>query len=238
MATDNVPVCLIAMFLQPHCITWPAGLSLDNEYRWYNSPNAETIHFICFGFCFHNVFRYEYMIHYKRSHFLTNQGPYSLSRRTSCRKISWSLEAWRFRFQVFQWLWYWTCTCSSAADMPVKCHCDMIIIALNLAVSRLHGIWRKTSYGSVNRCPGVILNSPDDQAQLDAVKTKSSIASLKAMFMGPTWGPPGANRCGPQLGPMLAPWTLLSGIIVRCFCFFTLLDPVMHICVRFKYPRM
>ena len=30
-----------------------------------------------------------------------------------------------------------------------------------------------------------------------------------ARFMQPTWGPPGS--CRPQLGPMLAPWTLLSG---------------------------
>ena len=30
-----------------------------------------------------------------------------------------------------------------------------------------------------------------------------------AKFMGPTWGPPGP--CRPQMGPMLAPWTLLSG---------------------------
>ena len=29
-----------------------------------------------------------------------------------------------------------------------------------------------------------------------------------ANFMGPTWGPPGS--CRPQMGPMLAPWTLLS----------------------------
>ena len=28
-------------------------------------------------------------------------------------------------------------------------------------------------------------------------------------FMGPTWGPPGS--CRPQMGPMLAPWTLSSG---------------------------
>ena len=28
-------------------------------------------------------------------------------------------------------------------------------------------------------------------------------------FMGPTWGPSGADRT--QVGPMLAPWTLLSG---------------------------
>ena len=30
-----------------------------------------------------------------------------------------------------------------------------------------------------------------------------------AKFMGPTWGPPGS--CRPQMGPMLAPWTLLLG---------------------------
>ena len=30
-----------------------------------------------------------------------------------------------------------------------------------------------------------------------------------AKFMGPTWSPPGS--CRPQMGPMLAPWTLLSG---------------------------
>ena len=35
-------------------------------------------------------------------------------------------------------------------------------------------------------------------------------ASLIARFMGPTWGPSGADRT--QLGPMLAPWTLLSGM--------------------------
>ena len=33
--------------------------------------------------------------------------------------------------------------------------------------------------------------------------------TLIAMFMGPTWGPSGAERT--QVGPMLAPWTLLSG---------------------------
>ena len=30
-------------------------------------------------------------------------------------------------------------------------------------------------------------------------------------FMGPTWGPPGS--CRPQVGPMLVPWTLLSGYV-------------------------
>ena len=36
------------------------------------------------------------------------------------------------------------------------------------------------------------------------------ITSLIARFMGPTWGPSGADRT--QVGTMLAPWTLLSGL--------------------------
>ena len=36
------------------------------------------------------------------------------------------------------------------------------------------------------------------------------IICLIARFMGPTWGPSGAART--QVGPMLAPWTLLSGL--------------------------
>ena len=35
--------------------------------------------------------------------------------------------------------------------------------------------------------------------------------SLIKRFMGPTWGPSGADRT--QVGPMLAPWTLLSGLL-------------------------
>ena len=34
---------------------------------------------------------------------------------------------------------------------------------------------------------------------------------LIARFMGPTWGPSGADRT--QVDPMLAPWTLLSGTL-------------------------
>ena len=46
--------------------------------------------------------------------------------------------------------------------------------------------------------------------------------SLIARFMGPTWGPTGADRT--QVGHMLAPWTLLSGTrhgIGLIFCFHT-----------------
>ena len=41
------------------------------------------------------------------------------------------------------------------------------------------------------------------------ISTKSSKATLIARFMGPTWGPSGADTT--EAGPMLAPWILLSG---------------------------
>ena len=50
------------------------------------------------------------------------------------------------------------------------------------------------------------------------------MATQTAKFMGPTWGPSGS--CRPQMGPMLAPWTLLSGylvlfrVILTCSCGF------------------
>ena len=38
-----------------------------------------------------------------------------------------------------------------------------------------------------------------------------TLYTLIARFMRPTWGPSGADRT--QVGPMLAPWTLLSGYL-------------------------
>ena len=40
--------------------------------------------------------------------------------------------------------------------------------------------------------------------------------TLIARLVGPTWGPSGADRT--QVGPMLAPWTLLSGELWCVFC--------------------
>ena len=56
------------------------------------------------------------------------------------------------------------------------------------------------------------------------------------MFMGPTWDPPGSYR--PQMGPMLAAWTLLSGTICslqrypKLWCFHlpnTIITLIKHI---------
>ena len=43
-----------------------------------------------------------------------------------------------------------------------------------------------------------------------------------ARFMGPTWDPPGDDST--QVGPMLAPWTLLSGYIASSLQIFFLQD--------------
>ena len=40
--------------------------------------------------------------------------------------------------------------------------------------------------------------------------THTNLISQIGKFMGPTLGPPGS--CRPQMGPMLAPWTLLLGM--------------------------
>ena len=51
-------------------------------------------------------------------------------------------------------------------------------------------------------CVSTIHNVPDSFPE--------SVLSQMARFMGPTWCQFGADRT--QVGPMLAPWTLLSGI--------------------------
>ena len=44
--------------------------------------------------------------------------------------------------------------------------------------------------------------------RLDNVSDRMILATQIAKFMGPTWSPLGSSR--PQMGPMLAPWPLLS----------------------------
>ena len=45
----------------------------------------------------------------------------------------------------------------------------------------------------------------------DFQQANQPLISLVTRFMGPAWGPSGADRT--QVGPMLAPWTLLSGMV-------------------------
>ena len=81
-------------------------------------------------------------------------GLYSLSGKTSYRKISWSLEAARFGFKLLQWLWNLAGT--SAALLPMCLSNFRAIRPLQHPISRLRDFTRfggKTSYRLVNRGP-------------------------------------------------------------------------------------
>ena len=82
------------------------------------------------------------------------QGLYSLSGKTSYRKISWSLEAARFGFKLSQSLWNLAGT--SAALLPRCLSNFRAIRPLQHPISRLGDFTRfggKTSYRLVNRGP-------------------------------------------------------------------------------------
>ena len=49
-----------------------------------------------------------------------------------------------------------------------------------------------------------------DRIPSDHITVTGGRRSQIAKSMGPIWGPPGT--CRPQMGPMLAPWNLLSGV--------------------------
>ena len=82
-------------------------------------------------------------------------GLYSLSGKTSYRKISWSLEAARFGFKLFQSLWHLAGT--SAALLPRCLSNFRAIRPLQHPISWLRDFTRfcgKTSYRLANRAPG------------------------------------------------------------------------------------
>ena len=84
------------------------------------------------------------------------QGMHSLSERTSCHKSSWSLEATKFGFRLFQLLWNLAGT--SEALLP-RClsifrAIEPLVITSNLATLKLHQILRYNVVKLVNRGPG------------------------------------------------------------------------------------
>ena len=85
-------------------------------------------------------------------------GLYSLSGKTSYRKISWSLEAARFGFKLFQS--FWNLAGTSAALLPRCLSNFRAIRLLQHPISRLRDFTRfggKTSYRLVNRGPGTYI---------------------------------------------------------------------------------
>ena len=101
-------------------------------------------------------------------------------------------------------IWSW--------QFPVKLHSSKCH-----RTSMIGQHWFKVCLGAINHEASIWSNDdyslPLCQRYHDVNKpqviTNGFIHPLIAKFMGPTWGPSGADRT--QVGPMLAPWTLLSG---------------------------
>ena len=72
-----------------------------------------------------------------------------------------------------------------------------IFIKNSTLIGQKHcSVWNRASGTNLFASLAVIIDTPCK-------------VTLIERFMGPTWGPPGANRT--QVGPMLAPWTLQYG---------------------------
>ena len=70
--------------------------------------------------------------------------------------------------------------------------------------------WKMHAIKQINICAEYRGIVPVDLTGLSGTCTPGLRPSLIARFMGPTWGPSGADRT--QVRPMLVPWTLLSGL--------------------------
>ena len=65
--------------------------------------------------------------------------------------------------------------------------------------------WTEKNYGDMECIP----EGRVSMRKATLARTFQTITTQTAKFIGPTWGPPGSYR--PQIDPMLAPRTLLSG---------------------------
>ena len=65
------------------------------------------------------------------------------------------------------------------------------------------------SNGAITKALSALLGFPSGAIAQTQASGEWKAATQITKFMGPAWGPPGS--CRPQMGPMLAPWTLLTG---------------------------
>ena len=82
---------------------------------------------------------------------------------------------------------------------------QLLFIHLQSILSRYFRFWAQVLRQS---CNPVLMTCKTDvtiRPYLDSTQITK--------FMAPTWGPPGS--CRPQMGPMLAPWALLSGKLIH-----------------------
>ena len=117
-------------------------------------------------------------------------GLYSLSGKTSYRKISWSLEAARFGFKLFQLLWNLAGT--SAALLPRCLSNFRAIRPLQHPISRLRDFTSfdgKTSYRLVNRGPGKCPDEGETQSNKSRYVIQTVNLKQYSDVIRATWRP-------------------------------------------------
>ena len=84
------------------------------------------------------------------------------------------------------------------------CGAGSLYLAVSLCQQLVHMLW-------VGKLKPRVNQSAMPAAAEERVVGMWCVWSQIARFMGSTWDPPGDDRT--QVGPMLAPWTLLSGML-------------------------
>ena len=107
------------------------------------------------------------------------------------------LSLWNAFIQCYWWCFLPLTVSRKSLFIMILC-ITILILHLNLFV-----VWRTHSLGMAMTYN--ILHKIIDHKYIHHNNINTQIVK----FMGPTWGPPGTCRL--QMGPMLAPWTLLSG---------------------------
>ena len=102
---------------------------------------------------------------------------------------------------------------SSASCCEPYMHIISFMLLLIVSIKLITFGWRpklvdnSTLLWTENKLPELLTTDASHQ-----IIKKNLVSTLVARLMGPTWGPSGADRT--QVGPMLAPGTLLSGLRV------------------------
>ena len=115
--------------------------------------------------------------------------------------ISRTKSQWRGAL-MFSLICTWTnCWVSSRDASDLRCH------RAHYDVTVMTGNWHEQQSAAwINFCRKSVVLPQKQWPNLQ-------LCTQMARFMGPTWGPPGADRT--QVGPMLAPCIFLSGYV--CF---------------------
>ena len=104
----------------------------------------------------------------------------------------------------------------SAANLMLRVRLSMCVTPLVLRYWRPL-LWNKIIWDYIAIIQGYRVISQTPSLRVKFAISPSSpqrgrSMSLITRFMGPTWGPSGADRT--QVGPMLGPWSMLSGVLI------------------------